>query len=589
MKDLGESPPWRIGLLLIFMLLVLWVPRGFNLDHFVTADEPKWLARSGNFYYALMNGELANTFTREHPGVTTMWAGTLGFLWRYPEYVWETPGPLTDSTQIEQVLRANGVEPIDVLEGGRVFVVLIVVVTLVIAFLLAINLFGVWPVLLGFIFIALDPFLVGLTRILHLDGLMSSFMLLSVLGFLNYLNVSPKDIRGRNRWIYLTISGVAAGLSWLTKSPALFLAPFLVLVALLDYLWRSYRQRKFAKEELWEMTKALVYWAIVGCAVFVLLFPAMWVTPYQVLERIIAEATTSASGGHTTTVFFDGRLISGDPAIPTYPQKYKGNFYYPLSYLGHRFYPLAYFWRVTPAVLAGLAALLVGLIGGKNDPKIRIRIWIIGALGLFVILFMIFMDLGAKKFDRYLLPIFLPLDLLAGLGLVIVVRWARDKFDNTYIKVFIPLLAGILIVLQILYTSVTFPYFLSFYNPLMGGGKKAQEVMMVGWGEGLDQAARYLNLNRESQDFKVLSYYPDGCFSYFFDGETIHAASEWDETSERLAYVDFVVLYIHQWQRQLPFSEMLDFFDELTPVEVITINDIAYAEIYDMREVLLPK
>ena len=134
MKDLGESPPWRIGLLLIFMLLVLWVPRGFNLDHFVTADEPKWLARSGNFYYALMHGDLANTFTREHPGVTTMWAGTLGFLWRYPEYVWETPGPLTNSTQIEQVLRANGVEPIDVLEGGRVFVVLIVVVTLVIDF-----------------------------------------------------------------------------------------------------------------------------------------------------------------------------------------------------------------------------------------------------------------------------------------------------------------------------------------------------------------------------------------------------------------------------------------------------------------------
>ena len=112
---------------------------------------------------------------------------------------------------------------------------------------------------------------------------------------------------------------------------------------------------------------------------------------------------------------------------------------------------------------------------------------------------------------------------------------------------------------------------------------------MVGWGEGLDQAARYLNLNRESQDYKVLSYYPDGCFSYFFDGETIHAASEWDETSERLAYVDFVVLYIHQWQRQLPFSEMLDFFDELTPVEVITINDIVYAEIYDMREVHHPK
>ena len=588
MKDLGESPHWRIGLLLIFMLLVLWVPRGFNLDHFVTADEPKWLARSGNFYYALVNGDLANTLTREHPGVTTMWAGTLGFLWRYPDYAWETPGRLTDSTQIEMVLRANGVEPIDVLEGGRVFVVLIVVVTLVTAFWLAVNLLGVWIALVGFIFIALDPFLVGLTRILHLDGLMSSFMLLSVLGFLNYLNVCHKERRDRSRWIYLTISGIAAGLSWLTKSPGLFLAPFLVLVALMNYLWFWYRQSKFVKEELVEMIKGLAYWAIVGCAVFVLLFPAMWVTPLQVLERIIAEATTSARGGHTSTVFFDGRLISGDSAIPNYPQKYKGQFNYPLSYLGHRFYPLAYLWRATPAVSVGLVALLVGLIAGRNTPQLRRMIWIIGSLGLFVILFLIFMDLGAKKFDRYLLPIFLPLDLLAGLGLVIVVRWARDKLDNTQIKNLVILLAGLLIVLQTFSASVTFPYFFSYYNPLMGGGKKAPEVMMVGWGEGLDQAARKLNSNWGSKDLKVISYYPDGCFSYFFEGETIHAASEWDETKARLASVDYVVLYLHQWQRQLPFSEMLDFFSALTPVEVITINDIEYAEIFDMREVPLP-
>ena len=589
MKDLGESPHWRIGLLLIFILLVLWVPRGFNLDHFVTADEPKWLARSGNFYYALMNGDLANTFTREHPGVTTMWAGTLGFLWRYPDYARETPGILTDSTQIEQVLRANGVEPIDVLEGGRVFVVMIVVITLVTSFWLAIRLVGLWPALIGFIFIAFDPFHVGLTRVLHLDGLLSSFMLLSVLGFLNYLDVFHKEERNRSHWIFLTISGVAAGLSWLTKSPALFLAPILLLVSMIYLVWTWYRQRKFVKQELWEMIKALVIWAIVGGVVFVLLFPAMWVIPFQVLERIIAEATTSASGGHTTTVFFDGRLISGDSAIPTFPQKYKGQIYYPLSYLGHRFYPLAYLWRVTPTVLAGLAASLVGLIAGRNNPQQRRMIWVIGALVLFVILFMIFMDLGAKKFDRYLLPIFLPLDLLAGLGLVIVVRWARDKLDNNPIMNLILLLAGLLIFLQIFSASVTFPYFLSYYNPLMGGGKKAPEVMMVGWGEGLDQAARNLNSNWGSKDNKVISYYPDGCFSYFFDGETIHAASEWSETKVRLASVDFVVFYIHQWQRQLPFSEMVDLFDGLTPVEVITINDIEYAQIYDMREVQLPE
>lgn len=589
MNDLKITPRWQIGLFLIVVTLILWISRGLNLNHFVTADEPKWLARSGNFYYALMNGELANTFTREHPGVTAMWAGTLGFLWRYPEYARETPGILTDSTQIEQVLRANNVEPIDVLEASRVFVVLAVVITLVIAFWLSTKLLGLWPALIGFFLIAFDPFHVGLTRVLHLDGLMSSLMLLSVLGFLTYLDATLSDRRDRSRWIYLSISGIAAGLSWLTKSPALFLAPFLALVGLLYILCIWYQQRKFEKQAVWELIKAMILWTLIGCAVFVLLFPAMWVIPFRVLEGIIAEATTSAGGGHTTPVFFDGRIITGDPVIPTFPEKYKGNIYYPLSYLGHRFYPLVYLWRTTPTVLIGLLSLLIGLIAARNEPQVRKKIWIIAALGLFSILFLVFMDLGSKKFDRYLLSLFLPLDLLAGFGFVMVVRWAREKFEHKVITSVAIFAIGLLIFFQIIGTLVTFPYYLSYYNPLMGGGKKAPEVMMIGWGEGLDQAARQLNLLTGSQDLKVLSYYPDGCFSYFFEGETIHSAPEWDETMQRLASSDYAVLYIHQWQRQLPFSEMLDYFSELKPVEVITINGIEYAQIYDIREVALPE
>jgi hypothetical protein len=250
---------------------------------------------------------------------------------------------------------------------------------------------------------------------------------------------------------------------------------------------------------------------------------------------------------------------------------------------------MVYLWRTTPTVLIGLPILLIGLIAARSKPQVRKKIWIIAALGLFSFLFMVFMDLGSKKFDRYLLPSFLPLDLLAGFGFVMVVRWSKEKFDHTVFTGAVIVITGLLIFFQVFGTLVTFPYYLSYYNPLMGGGEKAPEVMMIGWGEGLDQAARKLNSLLESQDLKVLSYYPDGCFSYFFEGETIHSAPEWDETKQRLASADYAVLYIHQWQRQLPFSEMLDFFAELTPVEVITINGIEYAQIYDVREVALPE
>jgi hypothetical protein len=82
-------------LALLFLVLAIWLPRGLGLDQFVTPDEPLWLTRSANFYYALTHGDLASTYQKEHPGVTTMWAGTVSFLLRDPEYRNSQRGQLT--------------------------------------------------------------------------------------------------------------------------------------------------------------------------------------------------------------------------------------------------------------------------------------------------------------------------------------------------------------------------------------------------------------------------------------------------------------------------------------------------------------
>ena len=82
-------------IILITLFIAAWLPRVVALDAFVTIDERKWLARSANFYHAISEGDLANTFQREHPGVTVMWAGTLGFLQKFPDYVTQTPGQVT--------------------------------------------------------------------------------------------------------------------------------------------------------------------------------------------------------------------------------------------------------------------------------------------------------------------------------------------------------------------------------------------------------------------------------------------------------------------------------------------------------------
>ena len=121
--DAPAHPPrrfsWRAVVLSLTLALVLWLPRGLALDHFVAVDERSWLTRSGNFYLALSQGDWAATFQRYHPGVTTMWLGMLGFLWRYPDYPADAAGQITSmSDGIEGFLQSHGHPPLTMLAAG---------------------------------------------------------------------------------------------------------------------------------------------------------------------------------------------------------------------------------------------------------------------------------------------------------------------------------------------------------------------------------------------------------------------------------------------------------------------------------------
>ena len=577
----------RTALIYVLLILAIAVPRLSGLDRFVTVDEPKWLARAGNFYLALAQGDLANTFTREHPGVTVTWAGTLGLLWRYPEYKSNAPGYLTDSRQVEPLIRKHGLEPIKVLAAARMIMVLLVTFALLGSFWASTQLIGFWPSFVGFLFIAFDPFYLGLSRLLHLDGLMSSLVLLSLLTFLNYLQPGSPH-KNTN----LVISAIAAGLAWLTKSPAIFLVPFLGLVVLLDIVPTWYRHKHVAFGEVWRRGRELALWLGIGAVTFILLWPAMWVDPVGALQQVFSEATTYAEEGHTSDVFFKGAVISGEPGR-TYSSA-EQTLYGPWAKVrvtgdeGRTFYLIAYLWRATPLVLLGLVLALVGLfLRWRDDEMPQVR-WTVLVLVLFAGLFALFMTLGSKKFDRYLLPVFPPLDLVAAAGWVVAARWVGARLDARTARFSLPLALGSVVLLQAVSTLQTHPYYLSYYNPVLGGGEVAPQVMMVGWGEGLDQAARYLNAQPNAGDMQVMSWYPDGPFSYIFGGQTVHASSEWEPTREQILSSDFVVLYIHQWQRQLPFSEMLAYFSGRSPEHIIRLDGIEYAQIYRMQDAAQP-
>ncbi|NIO70894.1 MAG: hypothetical protein GTN71_18130, partial [Anaerolineae bacterium] len=68
----------------------------------------------------------------------------------------------------------------------------------------------------------------ALSRVIHHDALSTTFMALSLLSFMVYL-------RGHRPFLYLALSGLTAGLAFLSKSPSLFLVPFTALLSLGAY------------------------------------------------------------------------------------------------------------------------------------------------------------------------------------------------------------------------------------------------------------------------------------------------------------------------------------------------------------------
>ena len=263
-KDWSEKPGrgravYVYWLSLLFLALAIAIPRRLALNRPVTPDEHLWLTRSANFYTALAQGDLARTYQSEHPGVTAMWAGAAGFLIRYPQYRASGLGQV-DSNQFNRYIRnVKDVTPLELLVAGRMFMLLGHTLILLAGYEYARRLLGVFPALVSFLLIAFEPYHVALTRLLHLDGMVSNLLLLSLLSFLTYVE--------RRRLLDLVVSAIAAGLGLLTKLPAVLIAPIICLL-IVYACWKDTRGRlgeRFSRLIL-PVIRILATWSLVAMA-----------------------------------------------------------------------------------------------------------------------------------------------------------------------------------------------------------------------------------------------------------------------------------------------------------------------------------
>jgi hypothetical protein len=505
-----------------------------GLHAIVTADEGVWTQRTLRFGTAVARGDLEGTYRTGHPGVTVMWVGLLGTGTdavarfandRYIQYrrLERTPGYL------------------DVQAAARTAVAVVGAALAAVIVVLACKLLGPGPGLVGGTLLLLDPYLVGSLRVLHVDALLPPLMAISASATLLYWT------GGRQR-SYLILSALAGGLALLTKTPAAYLGLFFGLVALATTRpWRAGR-----RPDLPTALLPILAWGGIAAVVYVALWPALWSDPFGRLRDVAEFVRASGGSPHERGNFFLGQPVE-DP--------------------GPLYYPVMLAFRLGPIALFGLLALPLAFVlarrRGHAPPAASPApvLWLLA----YVLLFVLMMTLGAKKLDRYMLPAIVVLHLLAGVGLWSLARQLRPAGT-------IAIAALLLIQAGLLWRS--HPYPVAAYNPLLGGIAGAREAILVGWGEGLEQVAAYLNARPNAGRLTATVHYVN-VLRPLFNGQSINIAPyQVEGPGIGRPGVDYFVIYVNAAQRQTipPLAELA--IEAGPPEFTAFVHGEAYAWLY---------
>jgi 4-amino-4-deoxy-L-arabinose transferase-like glycosyltransferase len=497
-----------VGIALVALLLRL--P---GAGQFMTADEENWMVRSAHYWHNLFFvGDAGGTFMTTHPGATAMWLIGAGEVWQ--EVRLNTGVDTSNLT----LFRWSATVPIAVASS-----VLIGIIAW-----LAMRLWGAAAGVGGGFFLAVEPYVVGMSQVAHLDALLGFFMLASLLSFL----LSLEETDSRYRWLGAT--GVWAGLALATKAlPALWL--FVFFTAVMGWSTKTVRRGGF----------------IFGVAMltFYVVWPALWFTA-DLGRSFEKDISTVVAEEHVALEEVE------EPIAPV------------------SFYVRTVLARVTPWVLLlTIGSLLVGgllLMKTRKMPK-----WMY--VLLYGLGFLLLITGVAKKGDRYALPALMAFTLVAGMMAVLAMEIIGRKWlKNQKVRMGA---GGVLLFLMALHGYLLVPHAIAYNNWLF---PNLRPLSQQGWGEGLEEAAEWLNERPEAEKMYVASWYPSVLATYF-KGKTFSLSSRNDR---RVAYV---VTYRNMGGRSKDSiaDNVLDEFKGREPVKIIEIAGVPYVWIYQSDNLAL--
>lgn len=418
------------SIVVTYFLLSVW---DLRID-VINPDGINWHARTQAFIKALNSGDYSQTYQVYHPGFTLMWVSG-------PLLNFFKPGNTSPDPQIDPKTTF--------LERDYYAKLSLVVFCGVIFALIIVTLW--WCCGFGYAFsfglvMSLEPFVIGMRRLYHLDYLMTLPLFMSLLLMVCYNYKSAKVILP-------IFSGFFFALAFLAKSTAVVLLPALPFVVLLgEFSWKK-------------KLLGFVVFMFSVCVFLYLLFPPIWKDPIKTVPKYYEKIAFGVSD-----IGVEGKKEMGSSG-----KKDNVTLDDTVDARERNFYLASLFMRLSPPAgallvvgfsvyiyffLKGFLLTIIRILRSRRlfarfsfTPDAFFTFWSLA----FAIAVMVALTLSVKKTDRYLM---LAMPFLFS---SIAYFFSRLKF-----YFWIP---PMIAYLYFVYTELSFihPYYFAYSNPYLGG------------------------------------------------------------------------------------------------------------------------
>ena len=552
--------------LVLILLAVTVIPRLPGLNSFVAVDEPAWLTRGANFYYALGQREFQNTIYEYHPSVITMWYVASAVFVYFPEYRGLGQGYFdVDKETFDPFLLAHGKQPITLLYISRLFQVIVISLFVLLVFYFLSRLIGEKKAFLVTALTSSAPFFLGHSRLLSHEAMVAIFVLASIFGMMAYLEYEKK-------WYYLVISAASAALAQLTKSSAMAIFPVIALMLAVS-VFEKMKEHGF-KSVLMDHLKIFGIWLAMLVLVYFIVWPGMWVAPGKMLYEVYGNAFSYA---------LEGARLQVTQELE--PSKFH------IDTVGTTALTFVMYILESGTIITWLGILLAVaslFLKGKNAPTLiekKIFIYLFTATIMFILLFSV---ANGFNYRHYIMTSHVSVSAIAALGWAIWLGWLGMQWETgNRLRVGVGG-AVLLIILQLAEAAAFYPYYYTYYNPILAAitGK----APVSNYGEGIEQAAAYLAQKPNAESLKVFAYRGRGPFSFFFPGKTIILNPLFVEEPgmsamfERLKQSDYVVITDTLGLRSARNALFVQNLNSISPEYSIYIKGVAPIRIYRVAD-----